>query len=65
MAAILSVKNLSFQYPSYPGLESTLLFKDLSFDLERGTMNLFLAMPGAGKTGNGLREERNFTGEIC
>ena len=50
MSAILSVKNLSFQYPSYPGLESKVLFKDLTFDLEKGSMNIFLALPGAGKT---------------
>ena len=50
MPAALSVKDLSFQYPSYPGLESRSLFKDLSFDLEKGSMNLFLALPGAGKT---------------
>ena len=50
MPAILSVKDLSFQYPSYPGLESRSLFKDLSFDLEKGSMNLLLALPGSGKT---------------
>ena len=50
MAAILSVKNLSFQYPSYQGLESSPLFNGLSFDLEKGSLNLFLALPGAGKT---------------
>ncbi len=50
MAAILSVKNISFQYPSYPGLESRKLFDDLSFDLEKGSMNIFLALPGSGKT---------------
>ncbi|MBR5672210.1 MAG: ABC transporter ATP-binding protein [Spirochaetales bacterium] len=50
MPAILSVKDLSFQYPSYPGLESRSLFKDLSFDLEKGSVNLLLALPGAGKT---------------
>ena len=50
MPAALSVKDLSFQYPSYPGLESRSLFKGLSFDLEKGSMNLLLALPGAGKT---------------
>ena len=50
MPAALSVKNLSFQYPSYPGLESRSLFKGLSFDLEKGSMNLLLALPGSGKT---------------
>ena len=50
MPAILSVKNLSFQYPSYPGLESRTLFNDLSFDLEKGSMTVLLALPGAGKT---------------
>ena len=50
MPAALSVKNLSFQYPSYPGLESRSLFKDLSFGLEKGSMNLLLALPGSGKT---------------
>ena len=50
MPAALSVKNLSFQYPSYPGLESRSLFKGLSFELEKGSMNLLLALPGAGKT---------------
>lgn len=50
MAAILSVKNISFQYPSYPGLESRKLLNDLSFDLEKGSMNIFLALPGSGKT---------------
>ena len=50
MPAALSVKDLSFQYPSYPGLESRSLFKDLSFDLEKGSMNLLLALPGSGKT---------------
>lgn len=50
MAAILSVKNISFQYPSYPGLESRKLFDNLSFDLEKGSMNIFLALPGSGKT---------------
>ena len=50
MVAILSVKDLSFQYPSYPGLESRSLFKGLSFDLEKGSVNLLLALPGAGKT---------------
>lgn len=50
MPAILSVKNLSFQYPSYPGLESRNLFNGLSFELEKGSMTLLLALPGAGKT---------------
>ena len=50
MPAVLSVKDLSFQYPSYPGLESRSLFKGLSFDLEKGSVNLLLALPGAGKT---------------
>ena len=50
MPAALSVKDLSFQYPSYPGLESRSLFKGLSFDLEKGSMNLLLALPGSGKT---------------
>ena len=50
MSAILSVKDISFQYPSYPGLESRPLFKDLSFSLEKGSITLFLALPGAGKT---------------
>ncbi|MBO7430154.1 MAG: ABC transporter ATP-binding protein [Spirochaetia bacterium] len=50
MAAILSVKDLSFQYPSYPGLESKSLFNSLSFDLEKGSMTLLLALPGTGKT---------------
>ena len=50
MAAILSVKNISFQYPSYPGLESRKLLDDISFDLEKGSMNIFLALPGSGKT---------------
>ena len=50
MPAALSVKDLSFQYPSYPGLESRSLFKNLSFELEKGSMNLLLALPGAGKT---------------
>ena len=50
MASELSVKNLSFQYPSYPGLESQILFTDLSFDIEKGSMAVFLALPGAGKT---------------
>ena len=50
MPAALSVKDLSFQYPSYPGLESRSLFKDLSFELEKGSMNLLLALPGSGKT---------------
>ena len=50
MPAALSVKDLSFQYPSYPGLESRSLFKGLSFELEKGSMNLLLALPGAGKT---------------
>lgn len=50
MASELSVKNLSFQYPSYPGLENQILFTDLSFDIEKGSMAVFLALPGAGKT---------------
>ena len=50
MPTTLSVNNLSFQYPSYPGLESTPLFQDLSFSLEKGSISLFLALPGAGKT---------------
>ncbi|MBQ6673668.1 MAG: ATP-binding cassette domain-containing protein [Spirochaetia bacterium] len=50
MPSILSVKNLSFKYPSYPGLESRPLFNNLSFDLEKGSMTVFLALPGAGKT---------------
>ena len=50
MPVILSVKNISFQYPSYPGLESRALFNDLSFELEKGSMTLLLALPGAGKT---------------
>ncbi len=50
MPSILSVKNLSFQYPSYPGIENGPLFKNLSFDLEKGSMTVLLALPGAGKT---------------
>ena len=50
MSALLSVKNISFKYPSYPGLESRSLFKELSFSLEKGSLAVFLALPGSGKT---------------
>ena len=50
MSSILSVNNISFKYPSYPGLESRSLFNSLSFGLEKGSLSVFLALPGSGKT---------------
>ena len=50
MSSLLSVNNISFRYPSYPGLESNCLFKGLSFKLEKGSLSVFLALPGSGKT---------------
>lgn len=50
MPVYFSVNNLSFRYPSYQGLESPLLFDSLSFSLQKGTVSVFLAPPGSGKT---------------
>lgn len=50
MSSILSVNNISFKYPSYPGLESRSLLNSLSFSLEKGSLSVFLALPGSGKT---------------
>ena len=50
MSSLLSVNNISFRYPSYSSLESSTLFNGLSFQLEKGSLSVFLALPGSGKT---------------
>ncbi len=46
----LSVKNLSFAYPAYPGLPGKELFQDLSLNLNEGEIRIILGEPESGKT---------------
>lgn len=50
MSESCSVRNLSFRYRSYPGLEGEQLFDNISFDIPEGKISFFLALPGSGKT---------------
>ncbi len=47
---LLSIQNLSFRYPEYPGLATRSLFSDLNLELPRGCTGLLLAKPDRGKT---------------
>ncbi len=47
---LLSILNLSFRYPEYPGLATRSLFSDLNLELPRGCTGLLLAKPDFGKT---------------
>jgi len=47
---LLSVQNLSFQYPSYPNLPSEPLFEELNLDIRHRERCLILGRPESGKT---------------
>ena len=46
----LSIQNLSFSYPEYPGVASRQLFNGLSLQLPAGNIAVLLARPDQGKT---------------
>jgi len=50
MSEAFHIRNLSFCYRSYPGLESKPLFSNFSLDIPKGKISFFLALPGSGKT---------------
>ena len=49
-APLLKIEDYSFAYPSYPGLPSRPLFKDLNFSLIRGEFWVILGNPESGKS---------------
>jgi energy-coupling factor transporter ATP-binding protein EcfA2 len=46
----LTVKNLSFSYPEYPGIAARHLFSGLNLELPAGNIAVLLARPDQGKT---------------
>ena len=50
MKKLLELKQLSFKYPDYPGLEFPQLFSDISLTLNRGDFRVILGKPESGKT---------------
>jgi energy-coupling factor transporter ATP-binding protein EcfA2 len=46
----LSIKNLSFSYPEYPGVAARQLFRGLNLQLPAGSISVLLARPDRGKT---------------
>ena len=46
----ISIQNLSFSYPEYPGIAARHLFRDLNLDLPGGSIAVLLARPDQGKT---------------
>jgi energy-coupling factor transporter ATP-binding protein EcfA2 len=48
--AELQVRDLSFRYPAYEGLENRDLLDGLSFELPRGRITVLLGLPDSGKT---------------
>jgi energy-coupling factor transporter ATP-binding protein EcfA2 len=48
--AALTVHDLSFSYPEYPGLPARTLLSHVSFELPRGEISLLLGAPDSGKT---------------
>ncbi len=47
---ILELKQVSFKYPDYPGLEFPYLFSDIDLALEEGDFRVVLGKPESGKT---------------
>lgn len=47
---LLEIKDYSFTFPSYPGLENKALFRSLNFQLKRGEFCIILGAPESGKT---------------
>ena len=50
MKTVLSVSDLSFKYPEYSSFKNRTLYKNLTFDINKGETALFLAPPESGKT---------------
>ncbi|RKX94010.1 MAG: hypothetical protein DRP59_01330 [Spirochaetes bacterium] len=48
--AILEIKDLSFTFPGYPGLDFPELFRDLNLKVEKGEIRVILGKPESGKT---------------
>lgn len=46
----LSIRNLFFSYPEYPGIAARHLFSDLNLELPAGGISVLLARPDQGKT---------------
>ena len=47
---LLEIRDYSFQFPSYPGLNSRPLFTSMNFTLKRGDFCIILGAPESGKT---------------
>jgi energy-coupling factor transporter ATP-binding protein EcfA2 len=50
IAPDLSIQNLSFSYPEYPGIPARHLFNGLNLELPAGSIAVLLARPDEGKT---------------
>ena len=47
---LLNIVNYNFCFPSYPGLQSRPLFKNLNFQLRKGEFKIIMGRPESGKT---------------
>ncbi len=50
MKELLELKQLSFKYPDYPGLEFPQLFSNINLTLNKGDFRIVLGKPESGKT---------------